>query len=773
MSDSTHTPPVLSGLSYICKIGEGGYADVYLYHQDSPDRQVAVKVMRGVNLSKAATEQFQAEANAMARLEHPNIVPVHWAGMTDDGRPYIVMMYYPRENLDLRTRHERLSVPEVLRIGIQIGSAVETAHRFGLLHCDIKPANILVDRYGNPGLSDFGIAAKMSDLDSQWGVSVPWAPPELLNGRASASARSEVYSLGATLWHLLMGHYPYKAPEGGDTPDALMERILRTPAPTLTRADVPASLEALIRMSMSRNPAIRPATMLNFVHSLQDIERELHLPRTTIVVAQPDTASTGVDNAVRPDNFRTPQPEATVARSPSTPHALPQKDRTTTPEPQAETPEISVSAEATISRPPKPPQLPPPTDQTNPPQAETPAASVATEAERPRPASHRPRLLVILIGVLVLAVIVGGGVWLLTTRHHPTPTPSVPTAALPDPSAILSASPGTVLAVGDDQEGLRGLGSDGSSVDQFTITVVPGLTDVTSVAAYNAAYAIRSDGSLWSWGNNDTNQLGRSGDPSTPAPVDLDNVKAVAAGQYNAYALTQDGQVWGWGQDIVSNGATVSSPTPVQTGLPSMSQMVGGYLATYALTTDGNVWGWGDDGVAVPTPQAIPGFSNITQIASDGWGAVLGLRDDDTVWLAEDEGDGSPAQANQVDGLTNTTQLAMAYGYYALEGDGTVWCWGSPDDLAWGACGTEKPTTDMADPFPLSGLTGVHRIAASSGMAFAWTDAGMMAWGTGWISDLIHPDVILSQPTLLPDLQSISQVFEQEDTVTFFVVGSG
>ncbi|MCL2470903.1 MAG: hypothetical protein FWF25_04085, partial [Propionibacteriaceae bacterium] len=273
--------------------------------------------------------------------------------------------------------------------------------------------------------------------------------------------------------------------------------------------------------------------------------------------------------------------------------------------------------------------------------------------------------------------------------------------------------------------------------------------------------------------NNDTNQLGRSGDPSTPAPIDLDNVEAVAAGQYNAYALTQDGQVWGWGQGIVSNGTIVSSPTPVQTGLPLMSQMVGGYQATYALTTDGTVWGWGDDGVAMPTPRAIPGFSNITQIASRGDGAVLGLRNDGTVWLVEDKQDGSPAQAVRVDGRTNATQVAMGYGYYALKNDGTVWCWGQPSGLSLGACGYEKPTTEMSSPFALSGLTGVHRIDASGGMAFAWSDAGMIAWGIGGISNLVHPGQNLAQPTLLPELSNISQVFEQVNTVTFLIVGSG
>jgi serine/threonine protein kinase len=146
-------PPQIPGLAYVSKLGAGGYADVYLYDQEMPSRKVAVKVMRESGLSAGAVARFTAEANAMAQLEHPHIVPVYSAGATPDGRPYLVMMYYPRASLSERVRTERLSVAEVLRIGIQIGSAVETAHRAGLLHRDIKPANVLTDKYGTPGLT--------------------------------------------------------------------------------------------------------------------------------------------------------------------------------------------------------------------------------------------------------------------------------------------------------------------------------------------------------------------------------------------------------------------------------------------------------------------------------------------------------------------------------------------------------------------------------------------------------------------------------------------
>jgi hypothetical protein len=279
-------PPEIPGLTYLNKLGAGGYADVYLYEQQMPSRKVAVKVLRETGLSASAVARFTAEANAMAQLEHPHIVPVYAAGVTPDGRPYLVMMYYPRASLAERVRTEKLSVAEVLRIGIQIGSAVETAHRAGLLHRDIKPANVLTNQYGTPGLTDFGIAAQIAEVDDEdTGVSVPWSPPEVLYATAPASARSDVYSLAATLWHLLVGRSPFEVPGGDNSSYALMKRIRDSLPPATARPDVPQSLERLLRSGMARDVSARPAGALDLVRSLQTIEQELRYQRTPIVVA--------------------------------------------------------------------------------------------------------------------------------------------------------------------------------------------------------------------------------------------------------------------------------------------------------------------------------------------------------------------------------------------------------------------------------------------------------------------------------------------------------
>ncbi len=225
------------------------------------------------------------EANIMARLEHPHIVGVHAAGVTADGRPYIVMTYYPQPNLGIRIRRGPLSTTEVLRVGIQIASAVETAHQSGLLHRDIKPANILVSRFGSPGLTDFGISSHLSDLrdDDETSVSPPWASPEALQGHGVTPA-SDVFSLAATLWTLLAGHSPFVVAGERNTVHTVSARVTGGIVPPLNRIDVPPSLERLLRASLAVDQATRPSTARQFARGLQTIEQEMRLPVTPMVL---------------------------------------------------------------------------------------------------------------------------------------------------------------------------------------------------------------------------------------------------------------------------------------------------------------------------------------------------------------------------------------------------------------------------------------------------------------------------------------------------------
>jgi serine/threonine protein kinase len=289
---------VLPGFSYVHVLGSGGFADVFLYEQNMPRRQVAVKVMLSEVVNDQVRQMFQAEANLMAQLSgHPSILTVYQAGVSADGRPYLVMELCSA-SLSERYRRERISVAEVLRIAVKIGSAVETAHRAGVLHRDIKPSNILLTAYGHPVLSDFGIAASIAVAkeEDSVGLSIPWSAPEVLLDETPGTIASEVWSLGATVYSLLAGRSPFEVPGGSNSSTDLMSRIARAKPQPIGRADVPASLENLLKRAMSRRPELRPASALDFVRELQVIETELGVSQTPIEVAMDEWASATVQD---------------------------------------------------------------------------------------------------------------------------------------------------------------------------------------------------------------------------------------------------------------------------------------------------------------------------------------------------------------------------------------------------------------------------------------------------------------------------------------------
>nr|NLI50796.1 serine/threonine protein kinase [Propionibacterium sp.] len=302
-------PPELPGFTLVGRLGGGGSGDVFAYDQRLPARRVAVKVLREPVTGAAQAAAFVAEADAMAALEHPHIVPVHAAGIAADGRPYLVMAFYPGPDLEVRCRTEPLPPAEALRVGVLVGGAVEVAHRRGILHRDIKPANILTSRFGVPGLADFGLAGSPGDGDGpDFGVSVPWAAPEVLFGTAPASVRSDVYALAATVWTLLVGRSPFESAEPGDTTVRLLRRIRTGAVPSVGRADVPPELDAVLAAGLAKDPAERPASALALVEGLRDVERRLGRGATDPLVGDlaPGPSSGGVPAAGAGGPRRTP-----------------------------------------------------------------------------------------------------------------------------------------------------------------------------------------------------------------------------------------------------------------------------------------------------------------------------------------------------------------------------------------------------------------------------------------------------------------------------------
>ena len=281
-------PPVLPGLAYIRPVGSGGFADVFLYEQDMPRRHVAVKVLPSDVRDADLIRMFNAEADVLAHLSaHPSIVTVYQAGISAEGRPYIVMEYCPG-SLSQRYRVERIPVPEVLVIGVKMASALESAHRAGLVHRDVKPSNILVTSFGAPVLADFGISSSLArtSADQMLAMSVPWSAPEVIAEDTSGTVASEVWGLGATVYSLLAGRSPFERLERGqNTREHLRRRIARAAYPRITRADVPDELQDVLAQAMSKSPRDRHASALAFGEALRSVQALIGEQQTPLEVA--------------------------------------------------------------------------------------------------------------------------------------------------------------------------------------------------------------------------------------------------------------------------------------------------------------------------------------------------------------------------------------------------------------------------------------------------------------------------------------------------------
>ncbi|KCL58732.1 serine/threonine-protein kinase PknK [Mycobacterium tuberculosis] len=237
-----------AGFDNVEEIGRGGFGVVYRCVQPSLDRAVAVKVL-STDLDRDNLERFLREQRAMGRLSgHPHIVTVLQVGVLAGGRPFIVMPYHAKNSLEtLIRRHGPLDWRETLSIGVKLAGALEAAHRVGTLHRDVKPGNILLTDYGEPQLTDFGIARIAGGFETATGViagSPAFTAPEVLEG-ASPTPASDVYSLGATLFCALTGHAAYER-RSGERVIAQFLRITSQPIPDLRKQGLPADVAAAI-----------------------------------------------------------------------------------------------------------------------------------------------------------------------------------------------------------------------------------------------------------------------------------------------------------------------------------------------------------------------------------------------------------------------------------------------------------------------------------------------------------------------------------------------
>ncbi len=254
------------------EIGAGGMATVFLAEDLRHDRRVAVKVLRPELAAVIGAERFLAEIKLTANLQHPHILPLFDSGEADSFL-YYVMPFVEGESLRDRLRREKqLPVDDAVRIACEVASALDYAHRHGVIHRDIKPENILLHD-GRALVADFGIALAASKAGgtrmTETGMSLGtphYMSPEQAMGEREITARSDVYSLGAVLYEMLTGDPPFT----GSTAQAVVARVVtESPRPLFPqRHTIPPHVEAAVLTALEKLPADRFATAAQFADAL-------------------------------------------------------------------------------------------------------------------------------------------------------------------------------------------------------------------------------------------------------------------------------------------------------------------------------------------------------------------------------------------------------------------------------------------------------------------------------------------------------------------------
>lgn len=256
----------------ISKIGVGGMADVFKGEDTLLGRPVAVKILHSNFASDDDfVARFKREAQAAGKLSHPNIVSMYDVGF-DQGYHYIVMEYIEGETLkEYITRHERISIDNAVKFTIAIAEGLEHAHAMGIVHCDIKPHNVLITKQGRIKVTDFGIARAMNAgttmmyTNSIMG-SAHYLSPEQASGKP-VNGSTDIYSLGAVLYEMLTGRVPYE----GETPISVALKHVRERLipPTRYNPSIPTLLEAAVIKALAKRPEDRFSNITEMIAALR------------------------------------------------------------------------------------------------------------------------------------------------------------------------------------------------------------------------------------------------------------------------------------------------------------------------------------------------------------------------------------------------------------------------------------------------------------------------------------------------------------------------
>lgn len=269
-------PPEIAGFDDLVEVGRGGFGTVYSATDRRFGRQVAIKVIRDENVGLNVVARFERECLALGRLSgHPHIVAVHDQGMSDGGHLYLVMEFLGGGSFADRLIAQGPFTPaETASWGASLADALETAHRAGIVHRDVKPENILFSEYGAPKLVDFGIARMRNAYQTRTGfvsATLMHAAPEIVSGGA-ISPHADVYSLASVLFTVLTGHPPFYR-EGDETLAPLIARIATAPAPDLRPMGVPDDLADVVARALTKDPDQRYESAGAFAEALRACAR--------------------------------------------------------------------------------------------------------------------------------------------------------------------------------------------------------------------------------------------------------------------------------------------------------------------------------------------------------------------------------------------------------------------------------------------------------------------------------------------------------------------
>ncbi len=289
------------------QLGQGGMASVFKAYHAALDRYVAMKVLHPAFKEEPNfISRFQREAKVVARLEHPNIVPVYDYS-EHNGSPYLVMKYIEGETLKARLSQRSLTKQEAVDIASAVGSALSYAHKQGVLHRDIKPSNVLLSRDGSIYLADFGLAriaqAGASTLSKDVMMGTPqYISPEQAQGNLKLDEGTDIYSMGVVLYELVVGRVPFNA----DTPFSIIHDHIYTPLPVPSKVNpkVPKNVEKILLKALAKERADRFETVDDMIQAFrlavlggQGVEIPGYDPAITAVAAD---GPSEVDASVEP-----------------------------------------------------------------------------------------------------------------------------------------------------------------------------------------------------------------------------------------------------------------------------------------------------------------------------------------------------------------------------------------------------------------------------------------------------------------------------------------